>query len=279
MRLEDYDIKLIVKSDKDVLNDKTLPLEIEDEKYAVKIFEAKNAIIEFGVFLPYSSLKDSDGPIERNLNEMMNLEIQKVDINELNSPEWNPRYMTYKEKEEFLELLKFEIKAGIYVSPITVKGQDMNIVSGNLTYHALKSLGWNEVDVLFINEPDLNRGIEKKPKDIDAFRIYFQYKRNGQSTNKFIQLAIQTTYAEINSSNKPIEKNLRNLIISTYKDEMERDPNLKNKFENVLENEKEKELRKEKNMKIVREKEKKIHEIEDEFDFYKPRDKSRYKIR
>ena len=130
MRLEDYDIKLIVKSDKDVLNDKTLPLEIEDEKYAVKIFEAKNAIIEFGVFLPYSSLKDSDGPIERNLNEMMNLEIQKVDINELNSPEWNPRYMTYKEKEEFLELLKFEIKAGIYVSPITVKGQDMNIVSG-----------------------------------------------------------------------------------------------------------------------------------------------------
>ena len=89
--------------------------------------------MEFGVFLPYSSLKDSDGPIERNLNEMMNLEIQKVDINELNSPEWNPRYMTYKEKEEFLELLKFEIKAGVYVSQITVKGQDMNIVLGNLT--------------------------------------------------------------------------------------------------------------------------------------------------
>ena len=177
MRLEDYDIQLIVKSDKDILNNQTLHMEIEDKKYAFRIFKAKNAIMEFGVFLPYSSLKDSDGPIERNLNEMMNLEIQKVDINELNSPEWNPRYMTYKEKEEFLELLEFEIKAGIYVSPITVKGQDMNIVSGNLTYHALKSLGWNEVDVLFINEPDLNREIKKKPKDIDAFIIEFQYKR------------------------------------------------------------------------------------------------------
>ena len=132
---------------------------------------------------------------------------------------------------------------------------------------------------MFINEPDLNREIEKKPKDIDAFRIYFQYKRNGQSTNKFIQLAIQTTYAEINSSNRPIEKKLRNFIVSTYKHQMNINPDLKNKFEKVLENEKEKEKRKEERLKEVREKENRIKEIEDEFDFYKPRDKSRYKIR
>jgi hypothetical protein len=57
------------------------------------------------------------------------------------------------------------------------------------------------------------------------------------------------------------------------------DPDLKNKFEKVLENEKEKEKRKEERLKEVREKENRIKEIEDEFDFYKPRDKSRYKIR
>ena len=46
-------------------------MEIEDKKYAFRIFKAKNAIMEFGVFLPYSSLKDSEGPIERSLNEMI----------------------------------------------------------------------------------------------------------------------------------------------------------------------------------------------------------------
>ena len=35
MRLEDYDIKLIVKSDKDILNGKTLPLEIEEENQRI----------------------------------------------------------------------------------------------------------------------------------------------------------------------------------------------------------------------------------------------------
>ncbi len=205
MRLEDYDIQLIVKSDKDVLNKRTLPIEIEDKKYTFRIFRAKNAIMEFGLFLNYSSLKDSDGPIERSLNEM------------------------------------------IYSSNI-------------IDYERFFSEN-------FFFEPEFFIDDEK-----------YTLRIAGEGPIALI-LLMDLTYAEINSSNRPIEKKLRNFIVSTYKHQMNINPDLKNKFEKVLENEKEKEKRKEERLTEVREKEKKIHEIEDEFDFYKPRDKSRYKIR
>lgn len=204
MRLEDYDIQLIVKSDKDILNNQTLPIEIEDKKYTFRIFKAKNAIMEFGVFLPYSSLKDSEGPIERSLNEMIYPNI--IDYERFFSENF------YFEPEFFIDDEEYTLKiAG--EGPIALK------------------------------------------------------------------LVMDLTYSEINSSNRPIEKKLRNFIISFYKYKMKMDPNLKNEFEKVLEKEKDKEMRKEERLKKVREKEKRMNEIEDEFDFYKPRDKSRYKIR
>ena len=179
-------------------------MEIEDKKYAFRIFKAKNAIMEFGLFLHYSSLKDSDGPIERSLNEMIYPNI--IDYERFFSENF------YFEPEFFIDDEEYTLKiAG--EGPIALK------------------------------------------------------------------LVMDLTYSEINSSNRPIEKKLRNFIVSTYKHQMNIDPDLKNKFEKVLENEKEKEKRKEERLKEVREKENRIKEIEDEFDFYKPRDKSRYKIR
>ncbi len=179
-------------------------MEIEDKKYAFRIFKAKNAIMEFGVFLPYSSLKDSEGPIERSLNEMIYPNI--IDYERFFSENF------YFEPEFFIDDEEYTLKiAG--EGPIALK------------------------------------------------------------------LVMDLTYSEINSSNRPIEKKLRNFIISFYKYKMKMDPNLKNEFEKVLEKEKDKEMRKEERLKKVREKEKRMNEIEDEFDFYKPRDKSRYKIR
>ncbi len=81
------------------------------------------------------------------------MEIVKVDINELMSPEYNPRQIT----DEEMEKLKNSIKEFGYVDPIIVNKHNNHIVGGNQRYCALKSLGYNEVDVIFINEPDINR--------------------------------------------------------------------------------------------------------------------------
>lgn len=81
------------------------------------------------------------------------MEIQKINIDDLNSPEWNPRYIS----DEEMQKLKNSINEFGYVDPIIVNKHNMNIVGGNQRYQALKSLGWTEVDVLFIDEPDLNR--------------------------------------------------------------------------------------------------------------------------
>ena len=81
------------------------------------------------------------------------MEIVKVDINELISPEYNPRQIT----DDELEKLKNSINEFGYIAPIIVNKHNNHIVGGNQRYCALKSLGYNEVDVIFINEPDINR--------------------------------------------------------------------------------------------------------------------------
>lgn len=81
------------------------------------------------------------------------MEIVKVDINELISPEYNPRQIT----DEEMEKLKNSINEFGYVDPIIVNKHNNHIVGGNQRYEALKSLGYTDVDVIFVDEPDLNR--------------------------------------------------------------------------------------------------------------------------
>lgn len=81
------------------------------------------------------------------------MEIVKVDINELISPEYNPRQIT----DDEMGKLKNSINEFGYVDPIIVNKHNNHIVGGNQRYCALKSLGYDEVDVIFINEPDINR--------------------------------------------------------------------------------------------------------------------------
>ena len=81
------------------------------------------------------------------------MEIVKVNINELISPEYNPRQIT----DDEMEKLKNSINEFGYIDPIIVNRVNNHIVGGNQRYEALKSLGYTDVDVIFIDEPDLNR--------------------------------------------------------------------------------------------------------------------------
>ena len=81
------------------------------------------------------------------------MEIVKVDINELISPEYNPRQIT----DDEMGKLKNSINEFGYVDPIIVNKHNNHIVGGNQRYEALKSLGYTDVDVIFVDEPDLNR--------------------------------------------------------------------------------------------------------------------------
>ena len=81
------------------------------------------------------------------------MEIVKVDINELISPEYNPRQITNDEMEK----LKNSINEFGYIAPIIVNKHNNHIVGGNQRYEALKSLGYTDVDVIFVDEPDSNR--------------------------------------------------------------------------------------------------------------------------
>ena len=81
------------------------------------------------------------------------MEIVKVDINELISPEYNPRQIT----DDEMEKLKNSINEFGYIAPIIVNKHNNHIIGGNQRYEALKSLGYTDVDVIFIDESDSNR--------------------------------------------------------------------------------------------------------------------------
>jgi len=81
------------------------------------------------------------------------MEIVKVKINDLISPDYNPRTIT----DEELSKLKDSLEEFGYISPIIVNQHNNHIVGGNQRYECLKALGYDEIDVIYINEPDLQR--------------------------------------------------------------------------------------------------------------------------
>ena len=81
------------------------------------------------------------------------MEIIKVDINELICPEYNPRQIT----DDEMEKLKNSINEFGYVAPIIVNKHNNHIIGGNQRYEALKELGYADVDVIFVDEPDIQR--------------------------------------------------------------------------------------------------------------------------
>ena len=130
------------------------------------------------------------------------MEIVKVDINELISPEYNPRQIT----DDEMEKLKNSINEFGYVAPIIVNKHNNHIIGGNQRYEALKSLGYTDVDVIFVDEPDLNR---EKALNIALNKISGEWD--------FVKLADIIDELELNDFDIPLtgfdEQELENFYI------------------------------------------------------------------
>ena len=130
------------------------------------------------------------------------MDIVKVDINELISPEYNPRQIT----DDEMGKLKNSIKEFGYIAPIIVNKHNNHIVGGNQRYEALKSLGYTDVDVIFVDEPDLNR---EKALNIALNKISGEWD--------FVKLADIIDELELNDFDIPLtgfdEQELENFYI------------------------------------------------------------------
>lgn len=90
-----------------------------------------------------------------------NLKIQKVKITDIKPSKYNPR----KHSEEAMSQLKESITRFGVVDPLIVNGSPKRkgiLIGGHMRLTALKQLGHNEVDVVYVNIPD-----EAKEKELN----------------------------------------------------------------------------------------------------------------
>ena len=81
------------------------------------------------------------------------MQIEKANINDLISPDWNPRQIT----EEELKKLETSLNEFGYIEPIIVNDVNNHIVGGNQRCKALKQLGYEEVDVVYVHIEDIHK--------------------------------------------------------------------------------------------------------------------------
>lgn len=81
------------------------------------------------------------------------MKIEKAKIDTLISPDWNPRQITENE----LEKLETSLNEFGYIEPIIVNDVNNHIVGGNQRCKALKTLGYTEVDVVYVHIEDMAR--------------------------------------------------------------------------------------------------------------------------
>lgn len=79
--------------------------------------------------------------------------VETVKIDDLVSPEYNPRHIT----PEAMESLKQSINEFGYITPIIVNRVNNHVVGGNQRLEALKQLGYETVEVIYTNITDINR--------------------------------------------------------------------------------------------------------------------------
>jgi hypothetical protein len=81
------------------------------------------------------------------------MQIKKAPVKDLVSPEWNPRQIT----EEELQKLETSLNEFGYIEPIIVNDVNNHIVGGNQRCKALKQLGYEEVDVVYVHIEDIHK--------------------------------------------------------------------------------------------------------------------------
>ena len=79
------------------------------------------------------------------------MNIEKAKLEDLVSPEWNPRQIT----DEELTKLQVSLDEFGYIEPIIVNDVNNHIVGGNQRAKALKTLGYDEIDVVYVHIEDL----------------------------------------------------------------------------------------------------------------------------
>ena len=81
------------------------------------------------------------------------MKIEKRNLKDLISPNYNPRTIT----PEAMESLKQSLKEFGYIDYLIVNEVNNHIVGGNQRAEAMKQLGYSEIDVILIHEPDIDR--------------------------------------------------------------------------------------------------------------------------
>lgn len=130
------------------------------------------------------------------------MKIEKVKIDKLVSPSYNPRDIT----PEKLESLKKSIEEFGYIDPLIVNKVNMHIVGGNQRYEALKQLGVKEVEVSYVEIED-----EGKEKALNI--------RLNNSSGEWNEIKLQNLLEELKVENVDISlTGFEDIKIETYDD-------------------------------------------------------------
>ncbi|MDF0224975.1 ParB N-terminal domain-containing protein [Staphylococcus pseudintermedius] len=103
------------------------------------------------------------------------MELKKMNINDLQPANYNPR-VDLEEHDEEYQKIKRSIKEFGYVDPIIWNKKTNNIVGGHQRFKVLKDLGYQEVDVSVVDldeqaEKTLNIALNKVEGDWDADKL------------------------------------------------------------------------------------------------------------
>ena len=111
------------------------------------------------------------------------MKLEKIKIDELIFPDYNPRKKLIPEDEEYKKIKNSINKFG-YVDPIIIN-EDNTIIGGNQRGTVLKDLGYNEIDVIRLNlnkteEKALNVALNKISGEWDNEKLYEVLKDFGE---------------------------------------------------------------------------------------------------
>lgn len=103
------------------------------------------------------------------------MQIERAKIDALNNATYNPRKDLKPTDPEYVKL-KNSIEHFGYVEPIIVNKRNMTVVGGHQRLKVLKDLGYNEIDVVYVDlnntdEKALNIALNKINGDWDAEKL------------------------------------------------------------------------------------------------------------
>lgn len=161
--------------------------------------------------------------------------IEKIDINDIILPDYNPR----KIDEEMFEKLKKSLEEFGYVEPVIINKRNMHVVGGNQRVKALKELGIKEIEAVIVDldekkEKALNIALNKiiGEWDLEKLEVVLKDIEEDIELTGFSEKEINKLFADIEKASP-----------YTYKvDAVQYEPKGEAKLEELVEKEKYMEL-------------------------------------